>query len=160
MNSESNHSLLDLLGQPLDGPLVATTLRELEATRAPRTRGRTNLNFLARSRGVELKFRPALELGLESSSGGAPERLLASTLFFHGEGSEGFVGYAGTLPYGLKFEQSRAAVRELLGPPSASSSHYANDRWEFGALYLTLDFASDGARIQQVCVGLLPKLSS
>jgi hypothetical protein len=54
----------------------------------------------------------------------------------------------------LAFDQSRAAVRTLLGEPSGSSTRYKNDRWNLEPRYLTVDFSEDEQRIKLVTVGL------
>lgn len=154
---DSRHELVQLLGLPLGSAALVSALRGLGELRERRFPGRNNLLVVAESHGLELKLKPAGELAGESMLGVAPDQLVAAVLFFHSPLARQGRGYTGTLPYDLKFELSRPAARELLGPPAASSSLYANDRWQRGPLYLTLDFSDDERRIQQVCVGLVWK---
>jgi hypothetical protein len=49
------------------------------------------------------------------------------TVHLHAEGHEGYVGFAGELPEGIRFDMSRAEVRSILGSPGASGEPRAVD---------------------------------
>jgi hypothetical protein len=49
-----------------------------------------------------------------------PDNETIGAVHLHSAGHEGFRGYAGPLPRGLKFAMSRKAVRALFGEPEAS----------------------------------------
>lgn len=154
---DSTHPLAHLLGLPLGSPELVSTLRLVGEVSEHSFPLRNSLHITALGYGLDLKFGPADDLVCERELGVPGQTMVLTAVFFHPEGYRDYKGYSQQLPYDLKFDQSRAAVRALLGPPSASSSHYENDRWEFGPLYLTLDFVDDESRIQQVCVGLIWK---
>ena len=156
MSAESKHPILRLLGERLGSPRCNSALERLGELSETRFDALHTVHVTAASRGLDLKFQPAAGHASQPEPSTADGLVLVAA-FFYPDGTDDYQGYTELLPYDLKFDQSRAAVRQLLGPPSASSSHYKNDRWEFGSLYLTLDFSDDEGRVLQVCVGLIWK---
>lgn len=148
-------TLLGLLGRPLDEPGVTRALAELGMLPAPGTEPQSGrLGTSSRELGLDIVFLFAERLRDESTLGVPATCLVTAGVFFHTDFFPGYRAYAGDLPYGLAFAQSRAVVRALLGEPKASSLKHKNDRWDFGAVYLTVDFKDDEQTIKLVTVGL------
>ena len=155
MSTESKHPIVRLLGERRGSPRCKSALERLGEVSETRFDALHTVHVTAASRGLDLKFQAAAGHASQPEPSTADGMVLVAA-FFYPDGTDEYQGST-ELPYDLKFDQSRVAVRQLLGLPSASSSHYKNDRWELGPLYLTLDFSDDESRIQQVCVGLIEK---
>jgi len=155
MITTSGTELLELLGTPLESPAINQLLQELEVTPLLEFGGRgPAMDAPVPRLGLDITFKPTERLRDGASFGLASKALVTAVFFFHAPGFDRYQGYPGTLPYGLAFEQSRAAVRTLLGQPSGSSTRYKNDRWDLEPRYLTVDFSDDEQRIKLVTVGL------
>lgn len=155
MIAVSATELVNLLGAPLASASTALVLRALGVIEVPDPKpGRTSVEIRLPAQGLDIVFRPASELRDEASFDVPIGERVAAVLFFHGPGFENYAVYSGPLPYGLGFAQSRAAVHAELGQPSASSSRFKNDRWDFERLFLTLDFTDDELQTKLVTVGL------
>lgn len=155
MSTTSGTELLALLGTPLESEAIQHLLQELGATPVLEFRGRGPAkDATVPSQGLDITFKPTETLRDGEALGLSPSALVTAVFFFHAPGFDRYTGYPGALPYGLHFEQSRAAVRTLLGDPSGSSTRYKNDRWNLEPRYLTVDFSDDEQRIKLVTVGL------
>lgn len=155
MDAASGTELSKLLGEPLQSQKVGQALQLLGLDPSPKRNPRRSVVLVsARDRGVGITFKPAEQLRDAESFDVSPDCLIASVIFFHAPGHEGYTGYPGVLPYGLGFTQSRAAVHALLGAPSGSSGTRKNDRWNHERSYLTIDFTDSEQSIQLVTVGL------
>lgn len=82
-----------------------------------------------------------------------------AVVFLHSAGHEGHAAYAGTLPFGLEFGQSRDQVRALLGVPDRSGEASqlpflgpkpAWDAFRRGAIEVHVSYTSDDAGISLV----------
>lgn len=155
MTTMTSESLIDLLGRPFDSPAVQRALASLDMLPpAGAQPEHDTLDASSRERGLDISFKFAETLRDEALLGVPPTCLITTVIFFHAPGFEGYSGYAGALPYGLRFGQPRASVRALLGTPSRSSIQYKNDRWDWERLFLTIDFTDDERDFQLVTVGL------
>ncbi|HYP74906.1 MAG TPA: hypothetical protein VER12_03055 [Polyangiaceae bacterium] len=155
MSTNSGTELLALLGSPLESALIQKLLQELGVTPVLEFGGRgPAMDATIPSLGLDITFKPTASLRDGDAFGQSPTALVTAVFFFHAAGFDRYAGYPGALPYGLHFEQSRAAVRSLLGEPSGSSLRYKNDRWNLEPRYLTVDFSDDEQRIKLVTVGL------
>ena len=153
--AESGNELLSYLGEPIEAPRVQQLLQELGVNEIPeRKPGRTQINVLAPTHGLEFTFQPASELRDGGSLADSPERLVLSVIFFRADYSDTGSTYSGRLPHELQFTNTRAQARALLGAPSGSSDRYKNDRWQFGSRSLTIDFADDEQSIKLVTAWL------
>jgi len=151
MNGLSAEELLSLLGLAGTDASVTRVLQELEQ-RVDLEGGRSTA-IAAPRQGIGLRFSAAETLpGLGSGVG--PSTLVVACVFFYAPGHAGHVGFSSALPYGLRFAQSRAEVRALLGDPDWSATKRNNDRWDFERQYLTVDFTPDERSSRLVSVGL------
>jgi hypothetical protein len=82
-------------------------------------------------------------------------------MFFHGENHDGFHAFRPPLPNGLKFNNSRSLVRNMLGKPNSSAGGKVDpvfgkiptsDRYELGPYRLTVSFSDDEESIVQICL--------
>lgn len=83
------------------------------------------------------------------------------SIFFFAEGHQGYKGFAGCLPDGVTFSDSRSDVRNRLGTPTASGeggsvpvfgTTPAWDRFDKDAYSLHLQYADDFQSVTQVTV--------
>lgn len=81
------------------------------------------------------------------------------TVQLHAEGHEGYSGYVGLIPSGIRFEMSRAEVRGILGSPAASGeprqiAHYGEgpawDRFALDAAQMHVEYTIDQRSVQLV----------
>ncbi len=81
------------------------------------------------------------------------------TLHLYSDGHENFARFIGTIPFGIRFDMSRANVRAILGSPSASGEprqieHYGEgaawDRFAFDAVQMHVEYRGDQRSIQLV----------
>src|SRR4051812_9488576 len=153
--THSTKTWLALLGKRIDDPEVTAALAELSAVPARELEVDHGLiDVCAPDRGLEITFKPASKLRDGATLGVSADELVLAVIFFYSEGYEDNQAYSGTLPRGLRFEQSRSAVHALLGAPAGTSSVHKNDRWDTDQQYTTVDFSDDEQRILLVTVGL------
>lgn len=147
--------LLSLLSKPMDSAEVHQVLRRLGVVPQRELEGKGSaFDVTAPDHGLAMTFMPAKRLRDGEALGVPPDALLAAVIFFYSEGLYGHRGFASALPHGLEFAMSRPAVHALLGAPAGSSAKYKNDRWNWDARFLTLDFNDDEQSIKLVTVGL------
>lgn len=143
--------LLALLGARASTPEVERLLERLELQ--PELSRRSAVAVAAPDHGLDLRFCRGHELAESTGLGAEVEHVLAC-VFFHAPGHEGYRGFAGALPLGLSFADSRSRARQLLGAPFWSGTRYRSDRWNLERRYVCLDYAEDEAAIVLVTVGL------
>jgi hypothetical protein len=143
--------LLALLGARASTPDVQRLLQQLDLQ--PDLSRRSSVAVAAPLHGVDLRFCRGHELAESTGLGTEPEQVLAC-VFFHAQGHEGHQGFAGALPLGLCFSDSRSRARQVLGDPFWSGTRYTSDRWNLQRCYLCLDYPEDEASIQLVTMGL------
>lgn len=90
-----------------------------------------------------------IALGFDSA-----ESPILSAIFMYGERVAGHKQYAGRLPRGLEFSQSRAQVRTRLGFPDMVNDFMPIDRWNFDGHQIAIDFREFGERIETVTLQL------
>ena len=155
MITNSDTALLELLGKAIDHPAVTEAVSELSPVPANELEVKYGLiDVRAPDHGLDITFKPASKLRDGLRLAASADQLLLAVIFFHAEGFEGYRGYSGTLPRGLCFDHSRAAVRAALGAPAGTGTGHNNDRWDTENFYMTLDFADDERSIRLVTVGL------
>jgi hypothetical protein len=81
------------------------------------------------------------------------------TVHLHAQGHEGYVGYRGMMPLGVRFDMPRAEVRSILGSPTASGEAHqiegygegpAWDRFDLAGAQMHIEYAKDQRSIQLV----------
>ncbi len=83
--------------------------------------------------------------GVELVADAASSRI--TTVFLKNLGG---VTYAGALPYGLRFEMSRADVRALMRAPDLADDDLGFDAWEEGDYRLRVEYEDDLRSIKYV----------
>jgi hypothetical protein len=77
----------------------------------------------------------------------------------YADGHQGYDGYVGVIPSGIRFDMSRAQVRAILGSPSASrerrhieyqGEYPAWDRFGLGGAHMHLEYVQDLRSIQLI----------
>jgi hypothetical protein len=147
--------LLDYLGKPVLDSETRDLLAELGLTSMSEIEDMGD--FEATKHGVAVWFMTAQHLRSQPHMAEVPgtSLVVAQVMFSAGGLVSGGPGFAGALPYGLAFTQSRAAVRARLGEPGWTSPlDIPIDRWTFGERFLTLNFSEDETRIRSVACGL------
>ena len=153
--STTSQRLVAALGKTASDPEVTAVLKDLGLDEAPPIEDDVSSDVEVTQHGVALFFRTAHHLRkIASLSSLAPATPVFSDVKFSRYGYGGGPGFAGPLPHGLSFSDTRGAVREKLGPPSWSSPVVANDRWNEGERYLTIAFDPDEDNIMEVACGL------
>jgi len=148
--------LVAILGRPVHADHVVDVLRRLglpETVEIPP--GKLSYAVSAPAHGIGMRFeRAASRLPDPQAAGLAPEDILTAVVFFHADGVDNHAGYPAPLPYGLRFDQSRTAVRELLGTPRKTRDSGPSDEWDIGPGYLTVDFTKNGQGIRMLRHGM------
>jgi len=80
------------------------------------------------------------------------------TVHLYAHGHQGFDGYAGALPSGIRFDMSRSQVRAVLGSPEKSSErtsttgrvHQSWDRFDLEGAFLHLEYERDLRSIRSI----------
>lgn len=154
--SVTSQRLVAALGKVASDPEVKALLTDLGLdAEAPPIEDDASSDVEVTEHGVALFFRIAHHLRkIPSLSSLAPATPVFSDVKFSCYGYDGGPGFAGALPHGLSFSDTRSAVRERLGPPSWSSPVVANDRWNEGDRYLTIAFDPVEDSIMEVACGL------
>ena len=112
MMAELGNELLSYLGEPIEAPRVQQLLQELGVNEIPQRKpGRTQINVLAPTHGLEFTFQPASELRDGGSLADSPERLILSVIFFRADYSDTVSAYSRRLPHELQFTNTRAQAR-------------------------------------------------
>jgi hypothetical protein len=143
-------SLVALIGQPVDGPLVQALIRSgrLRGSSDPDGEGEGRRHYLSDP-----------EAGYELTQVGG--RIVTAFIYVRpGVGvGHGFTPFGGPLPGGLPSESTRAEVRRVLGKPSRSGEAMnipglgrkgAWDRYDRPAVCFHIQFTEDGERVQMV----------
>jgi len=93
-----------------------------------------------RTLGVELTFGYAEGLDVPQRDYPPDARVLRN-IRFYGPGSRTHAAFAGDLPFGLRFGDTRAALIAKFGPPDADGANLPPMRWDTAhyALYAQLD---------------------
>jgi hypothetical protein len=139
--------MLGLLGKPVDSAETQLVFAEIglppDDSFPPQRKSRA---ASVPALGLAARWEPA-SMQREGYTDAPADTRVVCAVFFYAPGHENHVGFAGDLPHGLRFDQSREEVRALLGPPPMGSSKYPNDRWTFDRYDLTVDFRADGDAI-------------
>jgi hypothetical protein len=154
--SIASERLMSALGKLVSDPEVVVLLQELELGKhAPAIEDGVSSDVEVPKHGIALFFRTAHHLRNVTGLGALPPSTpIVSDVKFSRKGYGGGPGYAGALPRGLAFTDTRDAARERLGPPARINPNVANDRWDYGDQYMTVGFARDGSSIKVVSCGL------
>lgn len=107
---------------------------------------------LVRRRGMELGFvdRAYLEAEPEYRWGHEDNLSLAQLTFYGAGARDDVAGYAGALPHGLTFGDSRQTARQKLAAFDATRRSYHTDCWDCDAYRLVLAYRPDDAGIETV----------
>src|SRR5690242_10050800 len=110
--SYSGAYLFDLLGASIVDDRVTALLTQLGAVVPPVHEARET-DIRAREHGLDIRFKPVGFLREGIAPGASPDEVLLSVLFFHGQGHEKYPEFSGELPFGLRFDMSRAEVEAI-----------------------------------------------
>jgi hypothetical protein len=83
--------------------------------------------------------------------------LLLTGCHFYSQGYEGYQAFAGPLPCGLAFQDTRKEVLEKLGPSSWQAEHAGTvlrERWEHGDLQLNVTYFTNTGSIATIYFGI------
>jgi hypothetical protein len=146
--------ILGFLKRPLEDPEFQALLAELRLPPEEPRMDDEETDLEARDFGVTMIF--TTPWPDPKAPPGAPLPLVLSDVQFTGAGYDGGPPFAGALPEGIKFSDSREAVYARLGAPMAKAMlGIPNERWEMGERYLTIDFRKDYQSIKKVTTGVL-----
>jgi hypothetical protein len=129
------------LGRALDEPELRALLAALRIAGEPTFKHGDFTAFLQnRELGVELTFGYAEGLDVPLRDYPPDARVLRNVRFY-GPGSRTHKAFAGDLPFGLRFGDTRAALIAKFGPPDADGADLPPMRWDTAryALYAQLD---------------------
>jgi hypothetical protein len=143
----TKHGLVAALGQPIEGNVL------LSAEFGPDAK--------ASGSGHDDRYLSEPKRGLEAA---ATRAGVVKAIFFKAEGVERSGQYAGSLPNGRAFSDSRVVVREALGQPTLSGEaggvgimaiSNSWDRYEDGKFYLRLEYEKSETSIRMATIGLI-----
>jgi hypothetical protein len=143
----TQHVLVAALGQPIEGSLL------LSAEFGPGAK--------SSGAGDDDRYLSQPSRGLEAA---ATRNGIVKAIFFKAEGIESFAQYAGSLPNGATFADSRAVVREAFGQPALSGEaggtgimaiSHSWDRFEDSVSYLRFEYETGETKIRMVTIGLI-----
>jgi hypothetical protein len=140
-------TLLGVLGRPTDHSAVVGLLAELDLeTTVPFGREDISRNIAAPERGIEITFQRADEIRDERRFGVPADDPITSVITMRAD------AYAGALPHDLRFDQSRAEVHDLLGPP-LRVRYDGDEFWQIDRRFVRISYATAGT-VESVAVGL------
>ena len=132
-----------LLGKPEQSPEVQALLKHFGVTKKLKLNSEGYVSLGLEPHGLQFSFKPEAE---KSS------KLIFSVVFFYTE-VEGFKLFAGTLPFGLKFTDTKVETRSKLGTPATILERYRRDNFIKGDRYLVCAYSPDGP-LKSLTVGL------
>jgi hypothetical protein len=140
-------TLLGVLGRPADHSAAVGLLAELDLeTTVPFGREDISRSVAAAERGIEITFQRADEIRDERRFGVPADDPITSVITMRAD------AYAGALPHDLRFDQSRAELHHLLGPPLWV--RYGGDEfWEIDQRFVRISYTAAGT-VESVAVGL------
>jgi hypothetical protein len=136
-----------VLGRPADHSAVVGLLAELNLETTVRF-GREDISrsVAVPERGIEITFQRADEIRDERRFGVPADDPITSVITMRAD------AYAGALPHDLRFDQSRAELHDLLGPPLRV--RYNGDEFrEFDRRFVLITYTTAGT-VESVAVGL------
>jgi hypothetical protein len=78
-----------------------------------------------------------------------------TTVFFYGEGHEGYRQFQGPLPRGLRFSMTQAEVLATI-PEKPNFSNAARDTWDRDGIRMVVRYGEKGDRIVLLTILVLP----
>ena len=138
--------LVSYLGKTAESQDVTTLLARLGVKKQPRMK-RDEIDAIVNleSQGLVLLFRPADD---KSS------QLKLAEVQIYSDVEEGYTSFAGQLPRGLTFADSRSDAIKKLGKPDLSRRQFRLETWYGNDSTLTVKFAKGEGRIQMLHLGL------
>jgi hypothetical protein len=149
MSLHSGAHLFDLLGVSMLDDRLAALLAELAAATPPVALDREAV-VTAPAAGLDIVFKPQAWFDNGRALATSPQDMLTSLFSFHADGRDGRRGYAGELPFGLRFEMSMNEVKAVLDP----LGHRSVDRWKIDRRYVHVDWAGGWESIGRLTIGL------
>lgn len=138
MNAED---FIPYLLKTTDDPAVQQLLTSLGVKKAPKIKRDDNEARVALADlGIELIF-----ISPEDIRTGPLE--LSAVLVYGNTQGAGFTPYAGPLPSGLSFTDTRDEARRKAGEPAAANLDMDRDTWDYPTHSMTLDYRVGGAGI-------------
>ncbi len=148
-----------LFGQSVTEPRVEDLFSSLNTLRRPELPELDERIFhdwvLVRRRGVELGFADSeYHVAAPRNRWGRGKLLLTQAYFY--SGSEDLKPFAGDLPYGLAFADSRDVVRAKLPAFEPRRRSHRTDCWDVDGYRLGVTYADDGQRIDRLACRVMP----
>ncbi len=109
---------------------------------------------LVRRQGVELGFADSEYQLAEGRSRWGQGQLLLTQAYFYAGFNE-VQSFAGELPFGLSFADSRSVARTKLMAFEATRHSYRNDTWDVDGYRLSVTYANDSQRIERIACRVL-----
>lgn len=134
---------LKLLGQTSTAAEVIALLRTIGAKPPKLRRGEAKAYVLVQASGLQLIFTDEAEHTGDPLLAPGEGALILTNITFHTTASKGFKSYADHLPFGARFEMSRAALRAHLGQPEESDDDLCLDRWTIQGLWFFARYVKD-----------------
>ena len=133
--------VLDALGRPWGDDALREFVATLRITGEPRVAPDDLTTFLQNYKlGVELTFKSAdaLDVRQRDYPRGA---VVLHNIRFYGAGSSTHAPFTGTLPFGIRFSDTRQTLIEKLGPPDSEVPWLPSLRWDTAryARFVVLD---------------------
>ncbi len=145
---------VSLLGLSSEHPDVQAFLKSIQATPPNLPDGDIDVNTSAPAKGLTLVFTDeSAHTNNDDLALGEGELLLTNITFLTSR-SKGFDTYAGALPFGARFDMTRAELRALLGQPEESDDDLCLDRWTVDGIWFFATYADDFSELKDCAVQL------
>ena len=131
------------LGKTDDSPEIAKLLAKLGVTRKPKLkRGELYDHVQLKKDGLVLVFR--------ESQDPKTSQIVLMSVQCYSAAEEGFKTFAGKLPHGLDFSDTRPEVLKKVGKPSKVNKTMRTDSWERKGFFESVQYTRDTGEIQMV----------
>jgi hypothetical protein len=154
--------LLRLLGRQADDPLVESVLVELRTQRRPELdledRDAVRDWVLVRREGVEIGVidQAYLEAAPASRRRRKGVPLIVCQIYFY-TARDDIADFKGALPFGLRWQDSRAEARRKLRDHEDRRRSHTTDTWDVPGFRITVEYKSGGESIASVLCQILVK---
>ena len=148
--------LVSLIGKPSDSAEVGAWLQELNAPQPKLRSGDTDASIPLPGLGLELCFSDEASFYRRSDLAIGEGALLLTTVFLKSSKVPNFLDYAGNLPGGLAFGDTRAEVHSKLGSPKDEHDFLPTEFWSMDGLELSIDYDDNKTRAEQVTIWIIP----
>jgi hypothetical protein len=150
-------AMVALLGKTSDAPEVKDLIRQLGGKDPKLKKGDTTTYVLADKLGLDLMFSDEAYLTRRPNLAIGEGKLFLTSVRFKTDYPPKVKAYTGTIPHGIAFSSSHAALKKLLGKPHDSDPDLSMDQWLLGGNMVAVRYNDQMSEVKSVVVFVPPK---